>query len=53
MAFVGRRAEKKIGPRELLDRAYRRVVEKGDVAGGGSTACVAVGGGEGVVRVAK
>ena len=42
-----------MGPKELLDKAYTGVVEAGEIAGGGSTACVAVGRANGNVSVAK
>ena len=49
----GGKEGKRMGPRELLDKAYRGVVAEGKIAGGGSTACVAVGRGDGNVSVAK
>ena len=53
MALVAGHQEKRIGPKDLLDTAYRNVVEEEEIEGGGSTACVAVGGEDGVVTVAK
>lgn len=44
---------KRMGPKELLHKAYTGVVEAEEIAGGGSTACVAVGRGDGNVSVAK
>ena len=40
-------------PQELLEEAYNEIVEKGDIAGGGSTACVAMGDKDGSLSVAK
>ena len=48
----GTEAEK-IGPRTLLERAYKGIVEDKIVEGGGTTACVAVGKGDGNVTVAN
>ena len=45
--------ESRLGPRELLDRAYKKVVEDGDIAGGGSTTCLAIARPDGNLSVAK
>ena len=45
--------EKKMGPRELLNTAYERIVADQKIEGGGSTACVAVGNGDGNLTVAN
>ena len=47
------REAKKLGPRELLRTAYSGIVEDNMIEGGGSTACVAVGRGDGNLTVAK
>lgn len=44
---------KRMGPKELLNKAYTSVVEAEEIEGGGSTACVAVGREDGNVTVAK
>ena len=45
--------QKLTGPRHLLDQAYQKISEEGKIAGGGSTACIAVGKDDGNVTVAK
>ena len=40
-------------PESLLQKAYDRLVSEGNIIGGGSTACVAIGDQEGSVSVAK
>ena len=40
-------------PQDLLERAYTEIVNKGDIIGGGSTACVAVADEKGSLSVAK
>ena len=45
--------QKLTGPRYLLDQAYQKISEEGKIAGGGSTACIAVGQDDGNVTVAK
>lgn len=40
-------------PRAILQDAYNKIVEEEKIEGGGSTACVAVGGGNGNLQVAK
>ena len=46
-------AERKLGPRELLQNGYDRVVADRTISGGGSTACIAVGRRDGYLEVAK
>ena len=46
-------AERKLRPRELLQRGYERVVADRTISGGGSTACIAVGRNDGYLEVAK
>ena len=41
------------GPQELLEDGYDEIVKKGDILGGGSTACVAMGDEDGSLSVAK
>lgn len=57
MTTIARDAElpvgKNLGPRELLQRGFDAVVKDTAIAGGGSTACVAVGEDDGHVEVAK
>ena len=50
---TGETEEKKLGPRELLNTAYTSIVADNLIEGGGSTACVAVGRGDGNLTVAK
>ena len=45
--------EGKLRPRQLLQKGYDRVVDDRAIVGGGSTACIAVGGGDGYLEVAK
>lgn len=40
-------------PRALLQNAYEEIVQDEEIEGGGSTACVAIGGGDGTLQVAK
>lgn len=47
------KAGKRMGPKELLNKAYMSIVDAEEIAGGGSTACVAVGREDGNVTVAK
>lgn len=42
-----------VSPKQLLGDAYQDIIESGKIAGGGSTACVAVAGIEGNLTVAK
>ncbi|KAG8530852.1 uncharacterized protein KY384_004209 [Bacidia gigantensis] len=54
VGVAGGEAEvKKLGPRELLEKAYAGIVADKVVEGGGSTACVAVGRGDGNLTVAN
>ena len=50
---MGEAEAQKLGPRELLNNAYKAVVAGGKIEGGGSTACVAVGRVDGSLTVAK
>ena len=45
--------DRKLSPKELLQEAYDVIVEEQAIEGGGSTACVAVGDGDGNLQVAK
>lgn len=40
-------------PQDLLDQAYDEIIREGSIAGGGSTACVAIGDENGSLSVAK
>lgn len=40
-------------PEDLLEQAYNEIVKGGNIAGGGSTACVAIGDEDGSMSVAK
>lgn len=40
-------------PQALLQDAYNEIVREEEIEGGGSTACVAIGGGDGNLQVAK
>ena len=40
-------------PQDLLEQAYNALVKEGNIAGGGSTACVAIGDQDGSLSVAK
>ena len=42
-----------ISPRTLLQKAYNGITKDGKIVGGGSTACIAVAGKDGALRVAK
>jgi len=44
---------RKRSPRALLQDAYDEIVREEEIEGGGSTACVAIGGGDGNLQVAK
>ena len=46
-------AEEKLKARELLQKGYNAVVADKTITGGGSTACIAVGGNNGDLQVAK
>ena len=46
-------AERRLRPRELLQKGYDRVLADRTVSGGGSTACIAVGRSDGYLEVAK
>lgn len=50
---AGRATNRTVGPRELLEHAYEEVVADPSIVGGGSTACVATGGSDGVLEVAN
>ena len=43
----------RLGPRKLLNKAYRSIVVGKKIEGGGSTACVAIGREDGNLTVAK
>jgi len=45
--------ENRVGPREILHKAYDGMIHDGEIDGGGSTACVAVGRDDGNFTVAK
>ena len=45
--------EAKMKAKELLQKAYNAVVADKSITGGGSTACIAVGGNNGALQVAK
>jgi len=47
------RMEAKLKARELLQKGYNAVVADNSITGGGSTACIAVGGNSGALQVAK
>lgn len=57
MTAIARDAElsvgKRLGPRDLLQKGFDAVVKDTAIAGGGSTACVAVGEDDGHIEVAK
>ena len=40
-------------PVSILNNAYQEIVREGNISGGGSTACVAIGDEEGNLKVAK
>lgn len=44
---------KELLPRSILGSAYQDLVRHGNIDGGGSTACIATGNEEGILRVAK
>ena len=50
---AGRATTRTVGPRELLEHAYDEVLADSSIVGGGSTACVATGGSDGVLEVAN
>ena len=45
--------KKDLWPQYILDDAYQEIVQAGEISGGGSTACVAIGDEEGNLKVAK
>lgn len=53
IARDGSNSEKDPTPEILLQSAYDSLVEDGNVSGGGSTACIAVGNPNGTLRVSK